>query len=118
MSTPARTYPVDVEGVGHFVFRKRTLQDQITIQASAARRTGGQVDDPELRSFVHALCVLKTLTVQSPEGWDPEALDPLEPGETGKIWDVHEALRSAEEKFRSGAGAKREAVGAEPQQDA
>ena len=111
MSKPSRTYPVSVEGIGDFVFRKRTLQDQITIQANASRRLRGPVDDPELRSFVHALETLLCLTVQAPEGWAPEALDPLEPGETEQLWQVHEALRDAEEKFRKGSGAERPPVG-------
>lgn len=104
MSITSKTFPVSVEGVGDFVFRKRMLKDQITIQANASRMMGGPVDDPSLRSFVHALCTIQCLTVQAPADWNPEAMDPLDTDETAKLWDVHEALRSAEDKFRAGAG--------------
>lgn len=103
MSMTQRNYPVAVEGVGDFVFRKRMLKDQITIQANASRMLGGPVDDAELRSFVHALATIQCLTVQAPADWKPEDMDPLETEETAKLWDVHEALRVAEEKFRKGA---------------
>src|SRR4051812_6789199 len=103
MSMSQRTYPVNVAGGGDFVFRKRMLKDQITIQANASRMLGGPVEDPELRSFVHALATIECLSVQSPADWKPGEIDPLEPDQTQKLWDVHEALRDAEEKFRKGA---------------
>jgi hypothetical protein len=99
----SRTYPVNVEGVGDFVFRKRMLKDQIAIQANASRMLGGPVEDAELRSFAHALATIELLTVQAPADWKPSEIDPLEPEQTQKLWDVHEGLRDAEEKFRKGA---------------
>jgi hypothetical protein len=109
MSASSNTYPVTVEGVGHFVFRKRMMRDQVAIQAEASRMLGGPVDDPELRAFAHALVTLKTLAVQTPQGWNPEAVDPLDAEETGKLWRVYDAMRDAEERFRRGP----EAPGAE-----
>lgn len=103
MSSP---HEFTVEGVGAFAFRKRSLADQVLIQANASRMMGGPVDDPELRAFVHAVQTLVVLQTQAPAGWNPLAVDPLDAKGTEKLWLVHDALRDAEERFRQGAVAQ------------
>lgn len=102
MSTPV-TYPVSVEGIGDFVFRRRMIRDQIRIQAEASRITGGPTDDPDLKDISLALATLIVLTVEHPPKWTAEELDPLDKEISAQLWRVFGALRVAEDRFRGGA---------------
>ena len=102
-----RTYPLEVEGVGRFVFRKRRVPDQVRIEAAAIRMTGGPIDDAELENFCLAYQTLLALTVEAPAGWDLEEIDPLDREQTGRMWGAYEALRAEEARFRKGAGQQR-----------
>lgn len=97
----AKTFELDVEGVGLFVFKHRTIRDTFKIEAEASRMLGGPIDDQSLRAGAAAFATLAVLTVTAPPEWDLEALDPFEPAETAsKLLMVHGALRLAEERFR------------------
>ncbi|CAH2606338.1 conserved protein of unknown function (plasmid) [Rhodovastum atsumiense] len=103
MQAAERTYPVDVPGVGHFVFRKRLIRDQIRIQAEAVRITGGPTDDPDLKDISLAMATLIVLIKEAPAGWNVEYLDPLDRDVSAELWKVFGALRVAEDRFRGGA---------------
>lgn len=105
MSLIDRTYPLDVEGVGRFVFRKRRIPDQVKIETAALRMTEGPIDDVELQNVCIAYQTLKHLTVENPAGWDLDEIDPLDPADTEKMWKVWLALRNEEGRFRKGSGA-------------
>jgi hypothetical protein len=105
VATIDRTYPLDVEDIGRFVFRKRRVPDQVKIEAAAHRMTDGPIDDVDLQNVCIAYQTLKHLTVESPEGWDLEDIDPLDAEDTAKMWKVWGALREQEGRFRKGAGA-------------
>lgn len=96
----SRTHAVEVEGVGRFVFHKRRIADQVRIEADAQRMTGGPIDDVDLQNVAIAAATLKALAVEAPEGWDVDALDPLDRADTEKLWGVYRALREAEGRFR------------------
>ena len=96
-----RTYPVEVPNVGTFTFRKRLIRDQIKIEAEALRITGGPTDDKNLRDIALAMATLLTLTVEGPEKWDVEQLDPLDKDAAAQLWKVFGGLRIAEDKFRN-----------------
>lgn len=98
-----RTFPLSVEGIGDFVFRKRRMPDQIKIEADARRMTDGPIDDVDLHQVCISYQTLKHLTVEAPADWDLENLDPLDPEDVNKMWKVWGALREQEEKFRKGA---------------
>jgi hypothetical protein len=97
------TYPLSVEKIGDFRFRKRKVPDQIRIQADAVRLMGGVSDDPDLTDFAMAWSTLKTLAVAMPEGFDMDEMDPLDSADTDRVWAVWRALRVEEAKFRKGA---------------
>jgi hypothetical protein len=105
VATIDRTYPLEVEDIGRFVFRKRRIPDQVKIESEANRMTGGLIDDLDLQNVCIAYQTLKHLTVTSPEGWDLDDIDPLDPDDTAKMWKVWGALRDKERTFRKGAGA-------------
>jgi hypothetical protein len=98
MSLPDRTFPVEVPEIGRFVFRKRRVPDQVRIEAAAQRMTDGPTDDPELRHIAMAWATLQVLTVEAPEKWDLEDIDPLDAGDTAKMWAVWKELRAEEDR--------------------
>jgi hypothetical protein len=103
--TPAKTFTTQIEGVGAFVFRRRTLRDEIRIGAEHERLTEGLESVSEgFRRLTYMLAALGVLTVDAPPGWDPMDLDPLDPATFDKVGAVYGGLREAEERFRGAAG--------------
>lgn len=102
MAGPA-TFPVSVEGIGEFVFRRRNFRLQLQVEGAADRVTGGPVKDEGLAAFGHHVATLEVLTVDAPKGWDLDELDPLDPESFGKVQRVFRGLRDAELRFRAGA---------------
>lgn len=113
MSVPA-TFPVEVDGIGTFVFRKRTMRDQYKIEAEASRMMGGPCDDEPLRLGAICYSALTVLTVEPPPGWSIEDFDPLDPDTTQKIFAVHRRLREVEAGFREGNSGNGSGSGAAP----
>lgn len=107
--TPAR-FPVEVPDVGTFIFRRRTMRDQLLMQAEFQRLAAG-LDRPEERMAAEALATLPFLTVESPLGWDFDALDPLDPEDWARLGAVYGGLRQAEGKFRGEPAPQRQGVG-------
>lgn len=97
-------YEVEVDGIGSFTFRSRTIRDQFRIEAEASRVMGGPCEDEMLRQGAIQFATLLVLTVESPPAWDLEAFDPLDPEATAKIFAVHRRLREVEAGFRPGSG--------------
>jgi hypothetical protein len=92
---------VTVDGIGVFTFRHRALRDQFRIEGEASRLLGGPVDDPLLRAGAVAFATLAVLTITAPDGWNLDTLDPFDPsGSAGRLFQVHGALREAEDRFR------------------
>ena len=112
MPSTERTYPVEVPNIGHFVFRKRLIRDQIRIEAEALRITGGPTTDKDLRDISMAMATLLTLTAEKPEDWDVEQLDPLDKDAAAQLWKVFGGLRIAEDKFFGRAAPERADAGA------
>lgn len=104
---PKGNHRVEVDGVGSFLFRHRTLKLQIAIEAGMERVTLGPVQGPALRLFAAAVATLETLTVEGPDGWDLEEIDPLDDAEFGKVERVFGRLRDVEETFRKERGGER-----------
>lgn len=107
-----RTYPVEVPGVGNFVFRRRVLRDQVGIEAEAIRILGGPTEDKGLQSTALALATLAALTVTAPDEWDLDNVDPLDDEAVARVFQVYGRLRQAEDDFRRGSKPERPAVGA------
>lgn len=99
-----KDFRVPVEGVGDFVFARRSLADEIAIQVEYARITQG-VPNPTMALFTLALAMatFRVLMVSCPPGWDLDGLDPLDDEEFGQIEKIYTALRGREDSFRKGA---------------
>jgi len=98
-------FTVPVEGIGTFRFARRTMRDQFSIDTEIARLTDGLDNLPEyLALAASAVACIKVLAVESPAGWDPEKLDPLEEESYRQLLAVHRALRESEGRFRGRPG--------------
>lgn len=104
--TPADTdFHQEVEGVGHFVFARRTMRDEMRIAAEFSRLTEG-VETPTnfLATVAGWIATLKVLTVSAPDGWDLDEMNPLDDDVFARIGGVNKALRTREGQFRAPKG--------------
>lgn len=108
---PSNTdFQITVDGIGTFTFARRRLRDEMAIGAEFSRLTEGvETPTPYLASVAGWVSTLKVLTVEAPEGWDIDAMDPLDEDTYAKLVTVHTALRDKEGSFRSGAKPEGEA---------
>lgn len=110
----ASDFTVDVEGIGVFTFGRRTMGDEIAIQVEYARILNGVVPTAWLNAVGGWISTLRVLTVRAPEGWDVDALDPLDAQTYARLDRVHSALVEKERSFRSAVepGSQRASEGA------
>ena len=101
MTQVQQQYTVEVDGIGTFFFAKRTMRHEFKIQAEYSRLTEG-VETPtaNLEYIAGVFSTLRVLTIKGPDGWDLDALDPLESEDFEKVIRVHAALRAKEGSFR------------------
>ncbi len=106
-------FSVKVEGIGSFVFANRTMADELAVQREYAEIIGG-VEHPTiwLETMGGWLSALRVLTVSAPDGWDIDAMDPLDTETYKKIGRVYEELQKMERSFRQGPKPSGEAVSA------
>lgn len=96
-------FPVDVEGIGRFMFAKRTIRREFAILSIHSDLVGGTATpSPMLDDFASAFATIKGLLVQGPDGWDIESLDPLDDDTWTQISRIQGALRAREVAFRQG----------------
>jgi len=93
-------FTIDVEGIGSFTFARRTMRDEIRIQREFARIIDGVEPTAWLEQVGGWISDLGVLTVEAPEGWDIEGMDPLDDDTYAKMAKVHAALRDKERSFR------------------
>lgn len=105
-------FEVQVEGIGNFAFARRTLGDELAIQREYARIIDGVTPTEWLATMAGWLSVLRTITVRAPDGWDLDAMDPLDPETYERLFKVFSALREKEDSFRRGSGGPSQAVSA------
>ncbi|MCE2580788.1 hypothetical protein LDL36_20515 [Komagataeibacter sp. FNDCR1] len=116
-----KTLSVPVEGIGDFVFRHRTMRDDIRIQAEIGRLLGGDAGEVGEVAVVRAesFATISILLQEGPPGWSVEALDPLDRDAAKEILKVWGVLRIAEDEFRgvtapNGAGTGAGTVRSDP----
>lgn len=102
---PSNTdFQISVDGIGTFTFGRRRMRDEMAIAAEFSRLTEGvETPTPYLASVAGWVSTLKILTVEAPEGWDMDEMDPLDDDTYAKLVKVHTALRDKERSFRSGS---------------
>lgn len=98
-------FPVEIEGVGTFIFGRRTLKDELRIQAEYSRITEG-VETPTLMLYTLgiAIATIRVLMVQAPQGFDLDALDPIEEDTFTLLQSVYEGVKAKEYSFRKKSG--------------
>ncbi|EIW6162825.1 hypothetical protein MF451_003822 [Salmonella enterica subsp. enterica serovar Saintpaul] len=99
-----------VEGIGRFRFARRKLADELLIQRHYAEYAGGVEPTVWLATLAEYLSTLRVLTVEAPEGWDIDDMDPLDNDTYEKLAAVFVALRRKEDSFRAGNGKQGEAA--------
>lgn len=105
MALKARTHVVDVEGVGQFEFQHRTLTLQVGVEAIMNRMLDGPVSDERLLYVARAIATIKKLAIKVPEGFDLEAIDPIDENEVEGVLKAYGGLLDAEATFRRPATA-------------
>lgn len=110
MSRPAASsdFTVDVEGLGTFVFGRRTGRDRFRMAAEFHRLTEGlDVGDSEFGLVADAFVTIKALLVDGPAEitsmLDLEAPASMDPDADAMLLRVFFALRQKELSFRPGA---------------
>ena len=93
-------FPVIVDGIGTFIFGYRKLADELRIQVEYARITEAQPATVWLFNLATYISALRVLMVKAPDGWDLEALDPLDEESFVQIERVFSELREKEDSFR------------------
>lgn len=97
----AAHYTVDVEKIGSFVFRRRTMRDELRIASEVNKLTDGEETSEDFGRTAYIFACLGVLTVQAPDGWDLMGMDPLEQGSFDKVALVYGRMREREDFFRN-----------------
>lgn len=105
-------FALDVEGIGNFIFGRRTGRDRFRIAAEFHRLTEGlQVGESEFGLAAESVATIRVLMVEGPDDIKPlldlDAPSTSEQDGDAKLLRVFFALRQKELSFRSGS---REAV--------
>ncbi|MFM0224822.1 hypothetical protein [Paraburkholderia dipogonis] len=96
-------FNVDVEGIGRFVFARRTIADGPKIRSRYNVLTEGNYSPEGFMwdTFALALVTLQTLMVSSPDTFNIDALDPLMDDDCEKtVVKIVTALYAKEGSFR------------------
>lgn len=106
-----KTFTVQVDGVGAFECRRRTMRVQVAIAAEYNRLVeGAESISRSLDSMASFMSYLQAMIVDAPEGWDAYAVDPDDPDEVEQLQQVYAAIQAAEARFRKGRKPKPEAA--------
>jgi hypothetical protein len=105
MSRAARAgdFHVDVEGLGRFLFGRRTMGDVYKIRGRYNQITGGFYDEDGRMADYSALgyVTIQTLLVEAPDSFNIDTLDPImDDAWDEKILKIFSALIDKEGSFR------------------
>ncbi len=93
---------IDVTDIGAFTFKRRTMRDELRIGVEYSVLTGGVHNPTPWLDFIsNVFATLTVLTESAPDGWDIEAMDPLDAETYLKITAVYSALIAAEKQQAS-----------------
>ena len=100
------TIDVDVDGVGKFRIRKRTLRLGLRIEGQVYATFGGAIPGPESPIFgaAYDLAYLQVMVESAPAEFPSlDDIDPLDADSVMTVLKVAGACREAEARFRSGS---------------
>jgi len=104
VSTGKTIIPVPVDGIGTFSFRRRTIGDEIKIQAAYDAMVGGLAEPSSyLDNLATAVATYTVLANSWPEGWAPAEVKEMDAVMSDRITDlirIHGALCLREDEFR------------------
>lgn len=94
-------FSVPVDGVGTFVYGRRTLGDSMKIRARFLELVGANADDIELAATASAVATHEVLCVSAPKGWeDLLQLDGIDNDNAAKVFDLFAKVGEQEDSFR------------------
>jgi hypothetical protein len=113
----SKEFVVPIDGIGTFTFARRNMRSELAIAAEFSRLSEGIATPSAFLETVGGwIATLKVLTLNAPENWVLDELDPLDDENYARLMKVHGALRAREDEFRkkpkSGREDQREAGGA------
>lgn len=94
-------FALNIEGIGTFVFGRRTMRDEIKMQVEYAKLIDGATPTDWLASVCGWISCLTVMTVSSPDGWDIDLLDPMDNESYANLAKVYAALDKKEASFRA-----------------
>lgn len=100
-------FSVEIDGIGSFVFGRRTPRDAFRIRGEYDKLTGANYDDDGNMRDVTALAyaTVSVMAVSVPDGFDLQKLDPVVNDEWESIvFRVFGGFREKELTFRQGSG--------------
>lgn len=116
---PASTdFDIVVEGIGRFRFANRTMRDHLKIEAEYSRIIDGVEPTAFLKIIAEWISVLRVLTVDAPDGWNIDNMDPLDSVTYENLRKVHKALSDKEADFRGWANKAQPKSGEDKGEDA
>lgn len=104
-------FTLTVDGIGTFVFGRRTMRDEIKMQVEYAKLIDGATPTEWLASVCGWIACLKVMTVSAPDGWDIDLLDPMDDVSYTNLAKVYVALDNKERSFRTKSEVKNTSVG-------
>ena len=109
-SASPNDFSIDVEKAGRFVVARRTMRDEFKIATEFSRLTEG-VETPTrfLSYYARSFACAKVLIVSAPDGFDLDAMDPLNDDSYAALISFYETLAAKEDDFRSKPGKPGEA---------
>ncbi len=105
-----KTFTVQVDDVGAFECRRRTMRVQVAISAEYNRLVeGAETVSRSLDAMASFLAYLQAMIINGPDDWDAYAIDPDDPDEVDQLQRVYAAIQAEEARFRKGRQPKPEA---------
>lgn len=106
------TITAEVPGIGAFEYSDYSVAKGRQILAEISRITGGvATPTPLLAWYGECVATCKVLCLKAPEGWDWDALDPLDAGQLKLLKVVYGAYEVASGRFRGEAAKPGKATG-------
>lgn len=96
----ATDYHIHVDELGDFRIARRTMRVELQMQVEYSRIVQGVQPSAYLDLLATWIAAAKVLVLKGPDGWDVDALDPLDQGDMKKLMLLNGAINAKEASFR------------------